>query len=176
MAPKYRLFENLSFRECTKYINNIALIPLNHWYRKPYTRKLQYKTKQTIGWNHWESRAKALRSCLVSTVPHVHNGRYEHAHRPFHVFITVDTRQLVAGFCPITCLTLVWLTLCFRFIYPWLSSHLSFAFVSFILCFLPIYSWSLHYIKVKNIRLYGIKQAVWLMKWGVKYKRNRRRV
>ena len=132
LAPKYRLFENLSFREHTKYKNNITLILLNYWYRKPYTMKLQHKTKQKIKQTPWESRAKALRSCLVSTVPHVHNGRYEHAYRPFHVFITVDTRQLVAGFCPIICLTLVWLTLGFRLIYPLLSSHLPFTIVSYI--------------------------------------------
>ena len=134
LAPKYRLFENLSFRERTKYKSNIALIPLNYWYRKLYTMKLHHKTKQKIKRNHWESRAKALRSCLVTVVPHARNGRYEHAYRPFHVFITVDTRQLIAGFCPIIFLTLVWFTLCFRLIYPLLSFHLSFAFSPYIHC------------------------------------------
>ena len=35
---------------------------------------------------------KPAESHLTPTVPHVHNGRYEHEHRPFHVFITVDVR------------------------------------------------------------------------------------
>ena len=44
---------------------------------------------------------KPCESHLTPTVARVHNGRYEHEQRPFSMFITVDVRQLVAGFYPI---------------------------------------------------------------------------
>ena len=48
---------------------------------------------EKIGRKHWESH-------LTPTVPHVHNGRYKHEHRPFSMFITVGVRRLVAGVPP----------------------------------------------------------------------------
>ena len=48
---------------------------------------------EKIGRKHWESH-------LTPTVLHVHNGRYEHEHRPFSMFITVGVRRLVAGVPP----------------------------------------------------------------------------
>ena len=35
-------------------------------------------------------KEKSNASALVTVVPHVHDGRYEHEHRPFSMFITVD--------------------------------------------------------------------------------------
>ena len=66
-------------------------------------------------------KEKSNASALVSTVPHVHNGRYEHAHRPFHVFITVDTRQLSHGFAQRYA--------CFCLIFRLFSGIFSYAFV-----------------------------------------------
>ena len=37
-------------------------------------------------------KEKSNASALVTVGLHARNGRYEHAHRPFHMFITVDTR------------------------------------------------------------------------------------
>ena len=37
----------------------------------------------------------------ASTVLHVHNGRYEHEHRPFSMLTTVGVRRLSQGFHPI---------------------------------------------------------------------------
>ena len=54
------------------------------------------ESSERIGQKQWESHA-------ASTVPHVHNGRYEHEHRPFSMFITVDVRRHVAEFCPTCC-------------------------------------------------------------------------
>ena len=56
-----------------------------------------------------KSRVKPLRKSgesLEKVISHrpllvFNNGRYEHEQRPFSMFITVDVRQLVAGFYPI---------------------------------------------------------------------------
>ena len=44
---------------------------------------------------------KHRESHAASTVLRVHNGRYEHEHRPFSMFITVDVRWLSDGVRPI---------------------------------------------------------------------------
>ena len=82
---------------------------LNHWYRMSYTRRLPHKTKQTIGRNHWENRAKALRKSS-------HTDRSPCSQRSIR-----DDFQM--GFTRFS--------QCFRLIYPLLSHHTSIAFVSY---------------------------------------------
>ena len=58
------------------------------------TALLSSQCKRFVGRKPWESR-------LTPTVLRVHNGRYEHEHRPFSMLITVGVRQLSQGFRPI---------------------------------------------------------------------------